>query len=315
MSRLFIARDERLRSSWRFVLGVLGVIVAEYSSRFVASSIAGGGAPAMFVFIQEPLSLGLTLLIFSGLLVVADRVNEDRLTAQGLPRSGPWLRQGLDGVLLGAGMVTACVLTVRLLGSVSFTVEISGRSVPALALVCGLLLVAAMKEEVVFRGYPFQRLVEAGGPRWGPVLGITVLSVLFGLVHWGNPSRTIFSTANTVLIGVVLAVAYLRTRALWLPIGIHFGWNFMLGAVFGLPVSGLNAFAVFVHGRAIGPLWLTGGDYGIEASAVATVVVLLSLPAIFSLYRPPTAGLEVINDQSRKPVLRVDVGGAGGTQS
>jgi len=116
-------------------------------------------------------------------------------------------------------------------------------------------------------------LLEAGGPRWGPVLGIAVLSLLFGLVHWGNPSRTVVSTANTVLIGIVLAIAYLRTEALWFPIGIHFGWNFTLGVVFGLPVSGIDAFGVIVHGQARGPLWLTGGAYGIEASAVATGVV------------------------------------------
>jgi membrane protease YdiL (CAAX protease family) len=315
MSGLFIARDGRLRSSWRFLLGVIGGVTAEYSSQYVASFIAGTDAPALFIFLQEPLALCLVLLIFSWLLLIADRVDEDRLAAQGLQRSGPWLKQGLDGVLFGAGMVTTCVLAIRLFGGASFAVELSGKGVLALALVFGLLLVGAMKEEVLFRGYPFQRLLEAGGPRWGPVVGITIMSILFGLTHWDNPSRSGFSTVNTVLIGVVLAIAYLRTRALWLPIGIHFGWNFMLGVVFGLPLSGLNDFAVVVHGRASGPPWLTGGDYGIEASAVATVVVLLTLVAIVTLYRPAVTGPEAQRHWPRKALPRGDTGGAGSIQS
>jgi len=315
MHGLFIARDGRLRSGWRFMLGALGAAAAEYSSMYIAGFIAGNDAPALFRFLQQPIALVLTLLIFSWLLGVADHVREDRLAAQGLSRSGAWLRQGFDGVLLGAGMVTICVLAIRLFGGAGFSVEISGRGIFALVLVGGVLLVGAMQEEVVFRGYPFQRLVEAGGSRWGPVLGIAVLSLLFGLVHWGNPSRTVFSTANTVLIGAVLAVAYLRTLSLWLPIGIHFGWNFTLGVVFGLPVSGLTNFAVVVQGRAQGPRWLTGGDYGIEASAVATLVILLSLVPIFALNRPAASGLEAFGEWPRKTDPSVDAGGAGSIQS
>jgi hypothetical protein len=211
-------------------------------------------------------------------------------------------------------MVTVCVIAIGVLGDLSFSVTISGRSGLGFVLVFALLLVAAIKEEVAFRGYPFQRLVESGGPRWGPVLGIGVLSVLFGLVHWHNPGSTLFSTANTVLIGIVLAVAYLRTGALWFPIGIHFGWNFMLGVVFGLPVSGFGDFAVVVQGTAKGPTWLTGGAYGIEASAVATGVIVLSLAVVWLMYRPPTGDLAEVPDWSRKPAASADGDSASGIQ-
>ena len=104
-----------------------------------------------------------------------------------------------------------------------------------------LLLSGALLEEAMFRGYPFQRLVEAVGPVWA----VVALSALFGAAHLGNPNASgVLSWAflNTIAIGVLLALAYLRTRTLWLPFGIHFGWNFALGFVFGLPVSGMNTF-------------------------------------------------------------------------
>jgi hypothetical protein len=74
-----------------------------------------------------------------------------------------------------------------------------------------------------------------------------------------------------------LAVAYLRTRTLWFPFGIHFGWNFALGFVFGLPVSGMSDFSVLVHGSIRGPQWLTGGAYGLENSGAAAFLLGLSL--------------------------------------
>jgi membrane protease YdiL (CAAX protease family) len=311
MLRVFLAPDGRLRAGWRFLLGAFSFVVAEFGTERIAAFIAGPDGLVVFVFLQEPLSLAAMLLLFSFLLTVADRVPHDRLAAQGLPTSGPWFQQTLDGVALGGGMVTVCVIVIAGFGQVSFNVALTTRTTVAAALAVGLLAVSAMKEEVAFRGYPFQRLVEAGGRRGGPVLGIVVLSVLFGLVHWWNPSRTTFSTANTVLIGIVLAVAYLRTRALWLPFGIHFGWNFTLGVMFGLPVSGIEDFSVLVKGHAFGPVWLTGGPYGIEGSALATVVVLLgALPVL--LY--PSGRESDETGLGRKSAARAATDSSGGIQ-
>jgi len=302
MKAIFIARDGRLRASWRFLLGAAAFFGAELGSGIFAAVATHPLPPEVgavaYLFVQQPLSLALMLAAFTFLLAVGDRVEHDRLAAQGLAVRGAWLRQCVDGVLLGAGLVTVCVVAMAVASDVRFSVQPSARALLAVALLAVLLAVAAMKEEVAFRGYPFQRLLDAGGDRWGPVLAIAVVSVFFGLVHWNNPSRTVASTANTALIGGVLALAYLRTRALWLPFGLHFGWNFMLGVGFGLPVSGIRDFAVLVRGHATGPVWLTGGDYGIEGSAVATVVILLSVIPIVRLYRPPAAGLEVVGGKS-----------------
>jgi hypothetical protein len=104
--------------------------------------------------------------------------------------------------------------------------------------------------------------------------------VLFGAVHLNNPGASVWGFLNTIVVGVLLSVAYLRTRSLWLPWGLHFGWNFALGAVFGLPVSGLNDFSVMLTSSAQGPRWLTGGAYGMEASATGTLVLVLGLIVI-----------------------------------
>ena len=129
----------------------------------------------------------------------------------------------------------------------------------------------------MFRGYPFQRLVEAIGAG-GAIL---VFSALFALVHFTNPGANAWGLLNTVAIGVALSVAYLRTRALWLPWGLHFGWNATLGLVFGLPVSGLRLFNVALRTTATGPSWLTGGSYGLEASLPGACVVLLGLIVVW----------------------------------
>jgi hypothetical protein len=136
-----------------------------------------------------------------------------------------------------------------------------------------VLACGALAEELMFRGYPFQRLTEA----IGPVAAVIVLSSLFGAVHLMNPHASRWGVINTALVGVLLSVTYLRTGALWMPWGLHFAWNATLGLVFGLPVSGLTEFSVLVRAQAEGPAWLTGGSYGIEASATGAVVILLGI--------------------------------------
>jgi hypothetical protein len=137
----------------------------------------------------------------------------------------------------------------------------------------GFFVVAAAKEEVIFRGYAFQRLAEA----ITPVGAIAVTSAFFGLAHFANPHRTWISTLNTALVGIPFCIAYLRTRSLWMPIGIHFVWNFLQGFLFGLPVSGIVFSATVLTARVQGPAWLTGGNYGPEGGLLATPAILLGI--------------------------------------
>ena len=136
-----------------------------------------------------------------------------------------------------------------------------------------LLFVAALWEEAAFRGYPLQTLTRAR-LAW---LGVLLTSVPFGLVHLSNPNVVPGVTfANTVLAGIWLAVAYLRTRSLWLPLGVHWSWNWALGWFFGLPISGFNLVShPLLKGTDAGPAWLTGGSYGIEGGVACTIALVL----------------------------------------
>ncbi|MFB3812693.1 MAG: lysostaphin resistance A-like protein [Terriglobales bacterium] len=263
--------NERVRAGGRFLLGIAVVLVANL--------VAAGFAPALdgslrrFDIVYRP-ALAVALLGgFSFLLVVVDRVETNPLAAMGLGRSGPWRRDIWVGLLIGGGAVTIAVTTIAVAGTLAITIHLSQRTVLTLFPVLLILFTGALAEELMFRGYPFQRLVESVG---APA-AVLAFSVLFAVLHLRNPHASAWAMLNTVLVGVLLSLAYLRTRALWMPWAIHFGWNTTLGTVFGLPVSGLNEFSVILRGRASGPAWLTGGSYGIEASVVGAVVILLGI--------------------------------------
>jgi hypothetical protein len=278
--QIFLAPDRRLRPSWRFGVSLAAIVLAGVFSGTLASlapkKAAHGYAPE-FLF-----STALLLALlggFAALLYLLDRERGYVLGAMGLKLDRAAFREGLTGTALGAGMVVISVGFMAVAGRVEFHWVGGGPRVAVMILaVAYITVVAAMNEEVAFRGYPFQRLVEG----IGPVGGIVVLSVLFGALHLGNPHVSLWGFLNTIEVGALLAVAYLRTRSLWMPWGIHFGWNFTLGLGFGLPVSGLNDFAIAVQGTAEGPEWLTGGGYGIEASLTGSVIIVL---AFFVLLR------------------------------
>ena len=274
----FFRPDGRLRAGWRVLLGILVAIAANMLAVTLASSVRMGGQFG-FDLVYRPLAMALLIAGFSLLEVFADQTEENPLAAQGL-RRWHWGRDFLLGLAIGAGLIALSVAVMAVLGHVSFQLAWSRHALGQLAAVLFMLAAAAMTEELMFRGYPFQRLVEA----LGAVPAILVLSFLFGYAHSRNPHVSLLAILNTLLVGILLAVAYLRTRALWLPWGIHLAWNATLGVAFGLPVSGLD-FSVVVKGTALGPAWLTGGDYGLEGSLLATVVILIGFVPVVKLAR------------------------------
>ena len=142
---------------------------------------------------------------------------------------------------------------------------------PTLAFGVVVLAVGAVGEELLFRGYGFQHLIRAFGP-WFSVLST---SLLFGWAHTANPSFSRVSMINTAMFGIVFGYAYWRTRDLWLPLGMHFAWNFSL-AVVGANVSGLKIKLLGISVVSTGPALWSGGDYGPEASLLTTAVLVAS---------------------------------------
>ena len=275
---MFTSSDGRLRPLWAFVLSALLSVGAFLSAGYAASAIAGDHV-LRFETVFRPVLAVLLLAIFSWLLSVGNHIEDHRIAAQGLPLSPGWVEQFALGCGIGFLLVILAVLPVIVWGSMSLRTSFSWFNLGRAAIVLGVLISGSLAEELMFRGYPFQRLVEAIGPAGA----IVVFSVLFGVVHLSNPAASLWGLTVTVAIGVFLSVTYLRTRALWLPWGIHFAWNTVLGLMLGLPVSGLRLFNVAVHATVKGPKWLTGGGYGIEASAPGALAVLVGLAIVWRL--------------------------------
>jgi membrane protease YdiL (CAAX protease family) len=170
------------------------------------------------------------------------------------------------GLAIGTALFSLMTGIVALLGGF----EVLGlRGIGQIWTMLAIAIVSGTVEETLFRGIMLRHLEQLVG-----TIGALVLtSALFGLGHIANPDATWFSSFAIALeAGILLGAAYLLTRRLWLAIGIHAAWNFTQGWIFSVPVSGGEAPLGLLITRRVGPDWLTGGDFGLEASAVAMVV-------------------------------------------
>lgn len=207
----------------------------------------------------------LVVVLALGTYALWVRWGEGRL-AQEL--SGPGaLIEGLAGVALGGGLVAAAVAALWATGA--YRVEaVNGWAGAEAALAAALI--ASVVEELLFRGLLLRWLHGLAGPGWA----LAGTSLLFGAAHLGNPGASLWGAAAVALeAGVLLGACFLLTRRLWLPIGVHLGWNFALSGVFGLQTSGARFDAV-LSAQVQGPAWWTGGDFGPEASVPAVALCL-----------------------------------------
>jgi len=139
-------------------------------------------------------------------------------------------------------------------------------------------ILAGFGEELFFRGYPFQTLVESiKAPA-----AVVIMSVVFSAAHSMNPNISTLALLNIFLAGVWLSIAYLKTRTLWLPAGLHISWNFFQGTIFSYPVSGqvLDGRSLFDTSIS-GPPLLTGGEFGPEGGLITTVVLIIGTMYIY----------------------------------
>jgi len=195
-------------------------------------------------------------------------------------------------LLLGGALGTALFSIVIAELAIGGYYRVSAVHVPpGLAIAVLLLLPGAAFEEILFRGVIF-RLIQEWGGTW---IALAVSAVIFGLVHAKNPGATWISTLAIALeAGVLLAAAFVVTRNLWLPIGLHFAWNFCEGPVYGTQVSGHAFVSSVLLARISGPAIFTGGSFGPEAglaaivTCVAAAVALLLVAARRSLIVPPS---------------------------
>ncbi|NKZ02204.1 CPBP family intramembrane glutamic endopeptidase [Actinomadura latina] len=169
------------------------------------------------------------------------------------------------GTLLGIALFGAVIANIALFGD--YTINGLGTPANAVALL-GIMAGAAVTEELVFRGVLF-RNVEHWTGTW---IALVLTGSLFGLIHLLNANATLWGAiAIAIEAGGMLTAAYIATRKLWVPIGLHFGWNVAASAIFSTEVSGSNTPEGLLDATMSGPALVTGGDFGPEGSVYAVV--------------------------------------------
>ncbi|WP_410666490.1 CPBP family intramembrane glutamic endopeptidase [Amycolatopsis sp. cmx-4-68] len=183
------------------------------------------------------------------------------------------------GVLIGGGLFAAVIANIALVGGYDV---LGWGSVGGAVALFGFSAAAAVTEELLFRGVLF-RIVER---RIGTWLALTLTALLFGLSHLFNAHATLWGAlAIAVEAGGMLAAAYAASRTLWLPIGLHFAWNFAEGGIFGTGVSGTDAPQGLLNAVTSGPTALSGGDFGPEASVYSLLVGVITTVVFMWLAR------------------------------
>jgi membrane protease YdiL (CAAX protease family) len=265
---------------WAVFLCIIGFMYAWLAEGLAGSAASGLSSAPWFELVYRSTLLFLLLVGYWAMGYIFQR-QRTPLRSMGLIRRATAAGEFGTGAAFGWGAMVVCVLPMAVIGGFTVTFWTGPRQFGLLFLDLAVLLVAALAEEVMFRGYPFQRLIDGVGP----VMATLIASALFAFRHLGNPDSSLASTLVTVVAGWLFAIAYLRTRALWLPWGLHFAWNASMGILFGLPISGLRIFSPVISTNPHGPLWLTGDGYGPEGSAVAAVVLLGALGVLMWVTR------------------------------
>jgi hypothetical protein len=191
-----------------------------------------------------------------------------------------WVDLGF-GFGLGAALMTLVFLVELALGWVVVvgTFAPRGSFLAGFLAVLALFVVVGVQEELLARGYLLTNVCEGLrgwlGDRGATAVAVVVSSAVFGALHLGNPNATLVSTLSVSFAGVMLALGYVLTDELAIPIGLHVSWNLFQGAVYGFPVSGLGLDVAVVAVSQRGPDLWTGGAFGPEAGLLGIAAIAL----------------------------------------
>lgn len=301
---IFLNPAGRVRSGWRFLIFILlfTLILVPGAGilNFVLSSLPIGYAQGSLLFIS--VNFGAAFLVALGAGWLCGKLLEGLpFRALGAAFTKNWLKDLGLGLVIGGATFCAAVVIAILFGGLGFHVN-RQHGASAILLTLGVsmvvFIVGAAFEEAFCRGYILQTFVRAR-LAW---LAILLTSLFFAAGHLRNPSINWIALINTALAGVWFSIAYLKTRTLWLPFGMHFMWNWVQGSVFGIEVSGLTEIstAPLLIEVDQGPAWLTGANYGLEGSVTCTIILIASTLAIHFLpVLKPTDDMLALTDREQ----------------
>lgn len=281
----------RLRAGWRLLLFLALLFLLTGAFTLLLSSLI----PELDELTLSPTDrrsllldgyLLLPLLLASWLMArYADR---RPFTSLGLYLKAAWGKEFLVGAVAGFAMGGIYLLACSILGGLGISWGNAAWG-DLMLLIFGFLLAAAF-EEALFHGYAFQTLIDG----LGIYPALFLISIAFSLSHRANPGIELLGLINIGLAGLLLALGYLRTRALGLPIGIHFSWN-LFQIIFSLPVSGLAFGGGPFRAEPRGAVLITGGPFGPEGGLITTALFSSAI-VFFVLSRriKPSAKMEAL---------------------
>jgi hypothetical protein len=252
---------------------------------FVARSLAHRGAASLasqvWIPLVEMLLLAFLLLVgYAGMGFWLNRQLQ-AIGEQGWPLRAAWRHEAGLGMVLGWSLAVVCVLPMALLGGIALTLSTRPSAWAWLLADAAYFALWALVEEVAFRGYGFQRFAQAVGPL-GASLGF---AAIYAIVQAQLPGASQVSIGVSLVLNLVLSLAYLRSRALWVSWGLNFAWKGSRGLLFGLAVCGNNVHSPVVQGDPMGPFWLTGGGFGLDGSWLAFLALVVALPVVYRATR------------------------------
>jgi len=194
----------------------------------------------------------------------------------GLPRRKSSREEWAIGAAIGWGLAAASVVPMALGRTLNVQLWTAPRAFLLLGLSLATLAAATLAKDIGVHGYAFQRLIDAIGP-----VRATIVMASFAGVYTGlNPAASYTAVAISVLSSLLLSLCWLRTQGVWLMWGLHFAWAASTGALFGLPLGGDASFSTVVDARAVGPMWLTGGNYGPSGAMLTILFLLAAIPIL-----------------------------------
>ncbi|MCL4260424.1 MAG: CPBP family intramembrane metalloprotease [Anaerolineales bacterium] len=294
MKRIFLTADKsRLRAGWRLALqtilsflflagaGILIGIALYITSPNLIEGFKNSSTPAL-----TALSMIAEALAFTASIFLARRFFDKRSIASlGLTINFQALSDVLAGIVITFVQMSFIYLLMRAFGWVTFqgfawNFDPPDQVVGNALLFLFIFLLVGWSEELLSRGYHLQTLASGLNLFWG----VAISSVIFGFLHIFNPDASWAAALGTALAGLFFAFAYLRTKQLWLPIGLHIGWNFFEGVGFGFPVSGLTIYPL-TRIEVSGPELWTGGGFGPEAGLIVLPALIIGVSLIILLTR------------------------------
>jgi uncharacterized protein len=267
----------RVRAYLEFILALLYFFVVRSFARHI---VLGLVSPAWAPLVEQCIFVFLLVLGYAAFGSLFDRQPRS-IAAQGFPLREGWRREAAMGIAVGWGAVVACVLPMMLIGGIAVVVSIDHSSWIWLLGDAAFFALLALGEEVAFRGYGFQRFEAVVGSS-AAAFGF---AVFYAILHALLPGTNNVSITLSVIYSFLLTTAYLRTRALWVSWGINFAWKTSQALIFGLSVSGVTSHSSIIEGNPMGPFWLTGGGFGLDASWFACLILLIAFAFVHRITR------------------------------